>query len=130
MDWIELAQDRERWRAEHGNEFSGSIKCWEFLVKLRTCRLLKKDSAHWSWLVSQTFSHYLLFSTTRSSNKQTNTHFCRGSGTLASYIFTCCITNLFFWQVTLSLRHSLTLARTLLLEDHFILRSMHCPYWL
>jgi hypothetical protein len=27
MDWIELVQDRERWR-----ELSGSIKCGEFLV--------------------------------------------------------------------------------------------------
>jgi hypothetical protein len=33
MDWIDLAQDRDRWRAccECGNEPSGSIKCREFL---------------------------------------------------------------------------------------------------
>jgi hypothetical protein len=33
MDWIELAQDRDRWRAlcECGNETPGSIKCGEFL---------------------------------------------------------------------------------------------------
>jgi hypothetical protein len=33
MDWIDLAQDRDQWRApcEHGNEPSGSIKCWEIL---------------------------------------------------------------------------------------------------
>jgi hypothetical protein len=32
MDWIELAQYRDRWRAgECGNEPSGSIKCGEFL---------------------------------------------------------------------------------------------------
>ena len=33
MDWIELAQDRDRWRAlfKSGNEPSGSIKCGEFL---------------------------------------------------------------------------------------------------
>jgi len=31
MDWIELAQDKERWRCECGNEPSGSIKCGEFL---------------------------------------------------------------------------------------------------
>jgi hypothetical protein len=33
MDWIGLAQDRDRWRAtcEFGNEPSGSIKCEEFL---------------------------------------------------------------------------------------------------
>ena len=32
-DWMELAQDRERWRAlcEYGNELSASIKCGEFL---------------------------------------------------------------------------------------------------
>jgi hypothetical protein len=26
VDWMQLAQDRD-----HGNEPSGSIKCWEFL---------------------------------------------------------------------------------------------------
>jgi hypothetical protein len=33
MDWIDLAQNRDQWRApfEHGNERSGSIKCWEIL---------------------------------------------------------------------------------------------------
>ena len=32
MDWIELAQDRDRWRApECGNGSTGSIKCGEFL---------------------------------------------------------------------------------------------------
>jgi hypothetical protein len=39
MDWIELAQDRDRWRAgtcECGNEPSGSIKCGEFLDWLQT----------------------------------------------------------------------------------------------
>jgi hypothetical protein len=29
---------------EHGNELSGSIKCWEFLEWLRDEWLLKKDS--------------------------------------------------------------------------------------
>jgi hypothetical protein len=32
MDWIDLAQDRDQSEArEHGNETSGSIKCWEIL---------------------------------------------------------------------------------------------------
>ena len=33
MDWIELAQDRDRWQGtcECGNEPSTSIKCGEFL---------------------------------------------------------------------------------------------------
>ena len=31
-DWMELAQDRDRWRAlEYGDEPSGSVKCGEFL---------------------------------------------------------------------------------------------------
>jgi len=37
MDWIELAHDRDRWRAlECGSEPSGSIKCGEFLDYLQT----------------------------------------------------------------------------------------------
>jgi len=35
MDWIELAQDRDRWWAR-GNGPSSSIKCGEFLDLLRT----------------------------------------------------------------------------------------------
>jgi hypothetical protein len=33
MDWFDMAQDRDRWRAvvNAGNEHSGSIKCREFL---------------------------------------------------------------------------------------------------
>ena len=33
MDWIDLAQDRDRWRGscECGIEHSGPIKCWEFI---------------------------------------------------------------------------------------------------
>jgi phenylalanine-4-hydroxylase len=38
MDWIELAQDRERWRAlvNSVTKLSGSIKCGEFLDQLQT----------------------------------------------------------------------------------------------
>ena len=32
MDWIELAQDRDRWRTLVSNEPSGSVKCGEFGV--------------------------------------------------------------------------------------------------
>jgi predicted deacylase len=32
---------------EHGNELSGSIKCWEILEWLSDWQLLKKDSAPW-----------------------------------------------------------------------------------
>jgi hypothetical protein len=32
MDWIDFPRDRYQWRSrEHGNEPSGSIKCWEVL---------------------------------------------------------------------------------------------------
>jgi hypothetical protein len=37
---------------EYGTEHSGSIKCGEFLDYLRTCKLLRKDSAPWSQVVS------------------------------------------------------------------------------
>jgi hypothetical protein len=38
IDWIGLAQDRNRWRGtcECGNEPSGSIKCGEFPQSLQT----------------------------------------------------------------------------------------------
>jgi len=38
MDWIQLAQDRESWRAlvSCGNELTDSLKCGEFLAQLRT----------------------------------------------------------------------------------------------
>jgi hypothetical protein len=33
IDWIDLAQDRDQWRSscEHGDEFSGPVKCLEIL---------------------------------------------------------------------------------------------------
>jgi hypothetical protein len=36
---------------EHGNEPSGSIKCWEILEWLCNWQLLKKGSAPWSQLI-------------------------------------------------------------------------------
>jgi hypothetical protein len=44
-DWIDLAQDRDQWRAPVN---TGSIKCWEILEWLRNWWLLKKGSAPWS----------------------------------------------------------------------------------
>jgi hypothetical protein len=46
-DWIDLAQDRGPMEGscEHGDEPSGSIKCWEVLEWLHNWRLLKKGSA-------------------------------------------------------------------------------------
>jgi hypothetical protein len=46
MDWIDLAQDRDQWRArEHGIEPSGSIKCCEVLEWLHNWQFLRKGSA-------------------------------------------------------------------------------------
>jgi hypothetical protein len=47
MDWIDLVQDRDPvgGSCEHGNEPSGSIKCWEVLEWLHNWWLLKKGSA-------------------------------------------------------------------------------------
>jgi hypothetical protein len=45
--WIDIAHDRDQWGVsfEHGNESSGSIKCWEVLGQLHNWQLLKKGSA-------------------------------------------------------------------------------------
>ena len=49
MDWIDLAQNKDRRPAffESGNEPSGSIKFGEF-VKYLSCLRLRKASAPWS----------------------------------------------------------------------------------
>jgi hypothetical protein len=40
MDWIDVAQDRD-----HGDEPSGSLKCWEVPEWLHNWQFLRKDSA-------------------------------------------------------------------------------------
>jgi hypothetical protein len=50
MDWIDLAQDRDQWRALLNTVMnlqvpsSGSIKCWGFLEWLCNWQLVKKGS--------------------------------------------------------------------------------------
>jgi hypothetical protein len=39
VDWVDLAQNRDQWRAL---EPSGFVKCWEVLEWLHNWRLLKK----------------------------------------------------------------------------------------
>jgi hypothetical protein len=47
LDWIDMAEDRDQWKAlcEHGTEPSGYTKCWEVLEWLHNWRLLKKRLA-------------------------------------------------------------------------------------
>jgi hypothetical protein len=47
MDWIDLAQDRDQWRAlvNTAMNLRGPIKCWEILEWLYDWRLTRKDSA-------------------------------------------------------------------------------------
>jgi hypothetical protein len=49
MDWIDMAQDRDQWRALVNTVMNlrGSIKCWEVLEYLHNWQLLKKGSAPW-----------------------------------------------------------------------------------
>jgi hypothetical protein len=50
MDWINLAEDRDQWRAlvNTRNELSGSIKCWNILEYLSAWQLLKRGSVEWN----------------------------------------------------------------------------------
>jgi len=50
MEWIVVARDRGQVKdtCKCVNEPSGSIKYGKFLDYLKTCMLLRKDSAAWS----------------------------------------------------------------------------------
>jgi hypothetical protein len=50
VDWIYMAQDLNWWTGscEHGNEYSGSIKCRELFDQLNDYRLIKKNAALWN----------------------------------------------------------------------------------
>jgi hypothetical protein len=45
MDWIDLAQGPVEGSCEHGDEPSGSLKCWEVPEWLHNWQLLRKGSA-------------------------------------------------------------------------------------
>jgi hypothetical protein len=45
MDWIEMAQDRDQWRALVNTVMNPRLHCWEVLEWLLNWRLLKKGSA-------------------------------------------------------------------------------------
>jgi len=46
LDWYGSGNGPVPWFCEYSNEPSGSIKSWEFLDTLKTCWILKKDSAY------------------------------------------------------------------------------------
>jgi hypothetical protein len=49
IDWISLAQDRDRWRTFMNTLMNlGFHKVREYLDWLRTCYILRKNSAPWS----------------------------------------------------------------------------------
>jgi hypothetical protein len=51
---------------ECGHELSGSIKCGEFLEDLKSCLLLRKDSATWSQLCETVIAFSLVTANSRS----------------------------------------------------------------
>jgi hypothetical protein len=45
VDWMDMAQDRDQWRALVNTVLNLRVSCWEVLEGLHNWRLLKKGSA-------------------------------------------------------------------------------------
>ena len=76
------------------NEPSGSIKCGEILDYLRTCKLLKQESAPWSYLVNKSRCRKYITGILR--RKQAGGYNCK---TVCEYLNCICITpDNFQWQ--------------------------------
>ena len=48
LDWAGLGQGQLVVSCECGNEYSGSLNCGEYLVKLQNGSILKMNTAPWS----------------------------------------------------------------------------------